>query len=219
MAVELEVDWVKDMKFSTHGIVIDRPGTRNDTELFIRGAWDQIANWITKAGLETAEVRFSTTEQPIKIWASLSEMINNSPNTTRAKLFTAPVIQVWTPELVKAFKDSVDTDQPAGMVNLETEDQIWINDIAEQLLQISGLDAVKLNMKAFWHPEDLERLKQKINEVDADGGKFIFNYRCRLAASPTGWANFENEYELINGLYRLGITRRQPEPIAVPALV
>jgi PAS domain-containing protein len=214
----MELDWVKDMRFGTNSLVIERTGTRAEAEAFVRTTWQQIAGWVSKSGLKAAEVRFSVTEEPITIWASLTEMVERSVGTVRGKLFTAPTIEVWTPELIAAFKEFADSDKPSGMVDLRTEQQIWVNDKAEEMLRIAGTDAIKLNMRDFWHQEDLDRLSQRVNEVN-DGGRFVFDYKCKLASSPSGWASFENEYRIVNGLYRLGITRRQPEPIAAPALV
>lgn len=135
-----------------------------------------------------------------------------------ATLYTAPVIEVWTPALSKAFVEASQNERPCGLVVLETQVQIWINSAAERMLGVSGREATKFNMSDFWHPEDLEALNHQIRDLGTvcDRGApdpFEFIYRCRLG---NGWARFSTLYRIVDDKYRFGSTVRAPEPISVP---
>ncbi len=209
---------IGEVRLGKDYLVIERPCSRAEAEKFINSSWEQIALTLNKFGFERGEVRFSDNAKPIAIWASLMEMVQTGTRNGEVKIFTAPVIEAWSDELITAFKEMAEDENPAGLVDMETQQQIWINNAATQMLSIPGEEAIRLNMNDFWFPPDLERFQQEM-EGKNQGSEFVFDYVCRLATSSTGWASFSNTYRVVAGRYRMGVSRRAPEPVASPILV
>ena len=205
---------VEEIRFSQDALIIDHPCNYEDAKKFVEQKWEAIALTVQRFGLPSALIRYAPDKPPIEIWASLTEMIQPAQPPS-FKIYTAPVIQQWSDPLLDAFAEMRGTGAACGMTDLETEDQIWINQVACDMLSIAGLEAVTFNMRDFFHPEDLERVNRTIRDT-MEGRAIIVDYRCRLAASATGWASFSNTYKLVGDRYRLGVARRAPEPIPVP---
>lgn len=102
--------------------------------------------------------------------------------------------------LIQILNRMLESERPMAMVEMITDQQLWINEPMQKLLQTPATEATTRCMKDFWLPGDLELLKRRCHQES----KFVHHYEGGL--NPRTWAELTTDFELIEAgdkFYRL----------------
>lgn len=115
-----------------------------------------------------------------------------------------PVVE----ELLSVMGQMIEADRPMFLLSNDTDDQLWINQIACDMIQSNGADAVRRCMRNYWNAPDLEALHQKLRDTTQP---FEHNYRAILNDEQSDvWFEATSRYEPIeiNGRsFRLSVNQ------------
>ena len=133
-----------------------------------------------------------------------------------AQVYTSPLLPVNKP-LMQILERMVESDRPmfllsnptnlAGNGRSDGDDQLWLNQLAVDMVQSSGAECVTKNMKNYWNAADLESLHVKLRDAST---AFNHQYRAILNDANPVWFEAVSRYEPVelNGRsFRLSINQ------------
>lgn len=111
-------------------------------------------------------------------------------------------------ELYQLMQRLIESDRPMFLLTNDTDYQVWINQLACDMIQSSGDEAVRRCMQNYWEGSDLESLHQKLRDT---AQPFEHRYRAILNDTQNDvWFEAVSRYEPveINGRsFRLSINQ------------
>lgn len=108
------------------------------------------------------------------------------------QVYQSPKLPV-SRSLMSVLERMVDSERPMFLLSNETDDQLWLNQLACDMIQSSGSDAVRRCMRNYWNAADLESLHQKMGHTSQS---VRHNYRAILNdEQPDIWFEATSIYE------------------------
>lgn len=111
-----------------------------------------------------------------------------------AQVYLSPLLPASRP-LMQTFQKMLEAERPMFLLSNETDDQLWLNQFAADMIQSSGADAVKRCMRNYWNGADLESLHQKLRDTSQP---VLHTYRAILNdEQPDIWFEATSLYESV----------------------
>lgn len=230
--------------FSEESFLVFAP-SREDARNLASRQPEKLAEWAKNFGLEATLVRYPSEKKksyriPAKIatpagqnqvspYSSLSAVSEDQPmfvvDNISKLIYTSPEMGISL-EMMKIMERMIQSDRPMFLLtNGEPKDpngdrQVWLNQLACDMIQSAGNVAVTRSMRDYWNGEDLVSLHQKLRGTSSP---FEHRYSAILNdESPDVWFKAVSRYEPIEidgRSFRLSINQSFELTSKTPKLV
>lgn len=184
-------------------------------------------NWLRSDGLRKLELGWTGCGQPLSVVdidpticipSGVKNMSSLQPMTiinddVLHQVYTSPILAINS-ELHKILGRMIETDRPmfllsnGGFDDPDGDRQLWLNQLACDIIQSSGKVAVTRSMRDYWNAEDLVSLHQKLRDTSSP---FDHSYSAVLNdENPDIWFQAVNRYEPVTlggRSFRLGVNQ------------
>lgn len=213
MATESRPLSMCDLGFTEESFVIRAPDEAVARQLKKSIRW--AASQALRLGKVDTKILYPGCEKPYSIlaeWAepscfceatihqSLSTGINGetlmmvADSDTVQRLYTSPNLPI-VKQLLQVVERMIDSDRPMFLLANDTDDQLWLNELACNMIQSSGARAVQRCMRDYWANDSLDDLHKKLRETSQP---FDHPYRAILNDEQNDvWFEAVSTYEPI----------------------
>ena len=117
---------------------------------------------------------------------------------------------VLTPESYRVL-GNLYSDKPRSLVDLTTDDQVWVNQALCDLIGKPPAEAVALNVRAYWQDDALEIVKRTLRQQQR-----LTNHRYEAQLNESTLARLQSDFELVefDGRPHRLVTIHEAEAIA-----
>jgi hypothetical protein len=123
------------------------------------------------------------------------------------QVYSSPMLPTTKP-LMRTMERMIDSDRPMFLLSNEDDQQLWINQLAADMIQSSGADAVQRCIRDYWNAPDLEDLHKKLRDTSAP---FDHPYSAILNDEQSDvWFSAVSRYEPVEiggKSYRLSVNK------------
>lgn len=207
-----ELSLLLSFQFGRAWLGVPAPGLKQAKQIR-RQHEEFLQYWACESGYEECRI-FAPDGNYVRVSASNTtsqpQMLTVTPETLKS-VFTNDSLPI-TREMWQVMEQLIQADRPMGLNmnepigTLDADSQIWVNQLAADMLQSAGKDCTVRNIKKFWRDIDHEALYVKLRDTSLP---FHITYSAKLNDPESNvWFEATNLYTpvTINGRsFRLGI--------------